>query len=706
MRAPASRAADAEDAEGAVPPGSRADLDHRDVAARRAAPAKLVVDGPGRRSDAIDVAGGADRRGDDRRARAVEPLSLPGRGRRRRRWDGEFATAPPIGTDVPFSFVVIGDIAQRRRAAPPRDRADVAGGARLRARHRRHGRRGLAPGSVAAVLRRREPAAARQRLLPGARQPRSPGPRPHRRHAIARTSRCPRTAATPSATTRSRYATARFLVLDSNEYSFALTDQTAWLERELIAARQDPAIRHIFVVMHHPPFSISLHGGDARSARALDAAVREVPGHARCSRATTTSTSAPSTTAIHYFVSGGGGAPLYPRRPQSEPDRRRGGEEVRARVPLPARHGDRRIASRSPAIRADGTMIETTTWTDGPAPPAAAIHAAGSPAIARRASPGRRRAAIARRGRRPTTVGGSLRLGRPRRRSGLLLARRGRGRAHAAAREYRAPVTTAGIVIIGDEILTGKFADENAAFLIGELRALGVELRRIVVIPDELEDIAATVRRASRRAFDHVFTSGGVGPTHDDVTMAGDRAGLRRRASSREPELEARVRALLGRQARRRRTCGSPTSPRAPSWSTARTTVWPVVCLPQRLHPARRAGAVPPQVRRHPRSVPRRAGRDRARLRRRRRGRDRRRSRRRGRRVPGGEDRLVPAVLRARLPGADHVRRPHAGRRRRRTRDAGRPARRARSASARNRYRRASARARLARAAASRRSWK
>jgi molybdopterin-biosynthesis enzyme MoeA-like protein len=51
-------------------------------------------------------------------------------------------------------------------------------------------------------------------------------------------------------------------------------------------------------------------------------------------------------------------------------------------------------------------------------------------------------------------------------------------------------VATAGIVIIGDEILTGKFADENAVFLIGELRALGVDLRRIVVIPDVLDDIA------------------------------------------------------------------------------------------------------------------------------------------------------------------------------------------------------------------------
>ena len=81
-------------------------------------------------------------------------------------------------------------------------------------------------------------------------------------------------------------------------------------------------------------------------------------------------------------------------------------------------------------------------------------------------------------------------------------------------------MATAAIVIIGDEILTGKFADENAAFLIGELRALGVELRRITVIPDDLEDIAATVRDASAR-FDHVFTSGGVGPTFFLLTKRG-----------------------------------------------------------------------------------------------------------------------------------------------------------------------------------------
>ena len=105
-------------------------------------------------------------------------------------------------------------------------------------------------------------------------------------------------------------------------------------------------------------------------------------------------------------------------------------------------------------------------------------------------------------------------------------------------------MSTAGIVIIGDEILTGKFADENAAFLIGELRALGVELRRIVVIPDVLDDIAATVRELAAR-FDHVFTSGGVGPTHDDLTMAGIAQGFATRVV-REPVLEERVRAYWG----------------------------------------------------------------------------------------------------------------------------------------------------------------
>jgi molybdenum cofactor synthesis domain-containing protein len=79
---------------------------------------------------------------------------------------------------------------------------------------------------------------------------------------------------------------------------------------------------------------------------------------------------------------------------------------------------------------------------------------------------------------------------------------------------------TAGIVLIGNEILSGKVVDANASYLCRELRALGVDVRRIVVVPDEVDLIADAVRECSER-FDVVFTSGGVGPTHDDVTIDG-----------------------------------------------------------------------------------------------------------------------------------------------------------------------------------------
>lgn len=79
---------------------------------------------------------------------------------------------------------------------------------------------------------------------------------------------------------------------------------------------------------------------------------------------------------------------------------------------------------------------------------------------------------------------------------------------------------TAAILLVGNEILTGKIADVNAAWLCRELRALGVEVRRISVVPDEVEVIAQEVRAAGRDV-DVLFTSGGVGPTHDDVTIAG-----------------------------------------------------------------------------------------------------------------------------------------------------------------------------------------
>ncbi len=103
---------------------------------------------------------------------------------------------------------------------------------------------------------------------------------------------------------------------------------------------------------------------------------------------------------------------------------------------------------------------------------------------------------------------------------------------------------TAGIIIIGNEVLSGKTQDTNSHFLCQELRALGVEVQRVAVIPDEIELIGKEAASFSRR-FDFVFTTGGVGPTHDDVTMAGIARGFGLKVI-RHPELERRLRERHG----------------------------------------------------------------------------------------------------------------------------------------------------------------
>ena len=104
--------------------------------------------------------------------------------------------------------------------------------------------------------------------------------------------------------------------------------------------------------------------------------------------------------------------------------------------------------------------------------------------------------------------------------------------------------TTAALVVIGNEILSGKVVDTNSPFLAQQLRSLGVALRRVVVIPDEVDVIADTVRVLAPTV--HVlFTSGGVGPTHDDVTIEGVARGLGR-AVVRDPGLVRALREHLG----------------------------------------------------------------------------------------------------------------------------------------------------------------
>jgi molybdenum cofactor synthesis domain-containing protein len=99
---------------------------------------------------------------------------------------------------------------------------------------------------------------------------------------------------------------------------------------------------------------------------------------------------------------------------------------------------------------------------------------------------------------------------------------------------------SAGILVIGNEILSGKTVDENSGFLARELRELGVDVRKMSVISDDVETIGVEVRAFSS-AHDYVFTSGGVGPTHDDLTMDGIARAFDRKIH-RNTQLEAALR--------------------------------------------------------------------------------------------------------------------------------------------------------------------
>jgi molybdenum cofactor synthesis domain-containing protein len=96
---------------------------------------------------------------------------------------------------------------------------------------------------------------------------------------------------------------------------------------------------------------------------------------------------------------------------------------------------------------------------------------------------------------------------------------------------------TAVLVVVGNEVLSAKVRDENGPYAIERLRALGVRLDAIHVVADRVDDIADEVSRARRRA-DWVLTSGGIGPTHDDVTVGAVARALGRPLVRSEPFAE------------------------------------------------------------------------------------------------------------------------------------------------------------------------
>jgi molybdenum cofactor synthesis domain-containing protein len=107
--------------------------------------------------------------------------------------------------------------------------------------------------------------------------------------------------------------------------------------------------------------------------------------------------------------------------------------------------------------------------------------------------------------------------------------------------------TTAAMIVIGNEILSGKVDDSNSPFLARTLRAAGVSLERVIVIPDDVPTISATVAEYAAR-YDLVFTSGGVGPTHDDMTIAGIAAAFDCEVIH-APELRALIEKHIGQDA-------------------------------------------------------------------------------------------------------------------------------------------------------------
>src|SRR5256885_4564955 len=78
-------------------------------------------------------------------------------------------------------------------------------------------------------------------------------------------------------------------------------------------------------------------------------------------------------------------------------------------------------------------------------------------------------------------------------------------------------IGTAALLVIGDEILSGRTKDKNIGHVADHLTAIGIQMKEVRIVPDEEAEIVDAVN-ALRKRYDYVFTTGGIGPTHDDIT--------------------------------------------------------------------------------------------------------------------------------------------------------------------------------------------
>jgi molybdenum cofactor synthesis domain-containing protein len=78
-------------------------------------------------------------------------------------------------------------------------------------------------------------------------------------------------------------------------------------------------------------------------------------------------------------------------------------------------------------------------------------------------------------------------------------------------------IVTAAVLVIGDEILSGRTKDKNIGYIAEHCTAIGIQVREVRIVADDTDDIVAGVN-ALRARYDYVFTTGGIGPNHDDIT--------------------------------------------------------------------------------------------------------------------------------------------------------------------------------------------
>jgi molybdenum cofactor synthesis domain-containing protein len=87
----------------------------------------------------------------------------------------------------------------------------------------------------------------------------------------------------------------------------------------------------------------------------------------------------------------------------------------------------------------------------------------------------------------------------------------------SSAMSTKLEIVTAAVLVIGDEILSGRTKDKNIGYIADYLTAIGIDLKEVRVVADDEQAIVAALN-ALRAAYDYVFTTGGIGPTHDDIT--------------------------------------------------------------------------------------------------------------------------------------------------------------------------------------------